>query len=78
MRMPIADILHRGLVTSLFGLSLYGVFLGVAIHRNTLHKGRELLAQKQAEMEDSRRDDALDEMKEQALAEEAQAALRHL
>ena len=40
MRMPIADILHRGVVTSLVGLTLYGVFLGGAVHRETLRKGR--------------------------------------
>jgi hypothetical protein len=40
MRMPIADILHRGVVTSLFGLTVFGVFMGVAIHRETLKKGR--------------------------------------
>jgi hypothetical protein len=40
MRMPVADVLHRGLVTSLFGLTLYGVFMGVAIHRDTLRRGR--------------------------------------
>ena len=39
-RLPIADILHRGIVTSLFGLTLYGIFLGVTIHRETLQKGR--------------------------------------
>jgi len=77
MRMPITDIIHRGLVTSLFGLALYGTFLGVAIHRETLQRGREMLAQKEAESEDLRRKDALDEIKEQALAEDAQAALRH-
>jgi hypothetical protein len=40
MRLPITDVLHRGLVTSLFGLTLYGVFMGVAIHRDTLQRGR--------------------------------------
>jgi len=77
MRMPIADILHRGLVTSLFGLTLFGVFCGVAIHRETLQRGREMIAQKEAEAEDLRRDDAVDEMKEQALAAAAQSALHN-
>jgi hypothetical protein len=40
MRMPITDILHRGVVTSLVGLTLYGMFLGVTVHRETLRKGR--------------------------------------
>jgi hypothetical protein len=38
--LPITDILHRGLVLSLAGLSVYGIFLGVAVHRETLQKGR--------------------------------------
>jgi len=75
-RLPVADILHRGIVTSLFGLTLYGIFLGVAIHRETLQKGREMLVLKEAEAESSQRNDVLDEIKEQALAEKAQAALR--
>ena len=40
MRMPIADWLHRGIVTSLFGFTVYGLFLGVAVHWDTLERGR--------------------------------------
>lgn len=40
MRIPITDLLHRGVVTSLFGLTIYGVFMGVAVHRDTLKRGR--------------------------------------
>jgi len=38
--LPVTDILHRGLVLSLAGLSIYGIFLGFAVHRETLQKGR--------------------------------------
>jgi len=37
---PVIDILHRGFVLSLAAVSAYGIFLGVAIHRETLEKGR--------------------------------------
>jgi hypothetical protein len=40
MRLPIADIIHRGVVTSLFGLTLFGLAAGVSIHRERLQKGR--------------------------------------
>jgi hypothetical protein len=39
---PIADILHRGLVLSLAGLAGYGIFLGFAVHRETIEKGRRM------------------------------------
>ncbi|OAX42815.1 hypothetical protein K503DRAFT_682508 [Rhizopogon vinicolor AM-OR11-026] len=36
----IADILHRTFVSGLAALSAYGLFLGYAVHRETLAKGR--------------------------------------
>ena len=40
IRMAMTDLLHRGVVTSLFGLTVYGIFVGVTIHRDTLKRGR--------------------------------------
>jgi len=51
--------------------------MGVAVHRETLQRGREMLAQKEAEAEGLRRDDALDDVQEQTLAQAAQAALHN-
>jgi hypothetical protein len=39
-RLPVADLLHRGFVTSLAALTAYGLFLGYAVHRETLDKGK--------------------------------------
>jgi len=39
-RIPVSDLLHRGLVFSLASLSVYGLFLGVMVHRETMEKGR--------------------------------------
>lgn len=39
-RMPLTDVLHRSLVTGLFGLTVTGVLMGVVIHRDTLARGR--------------------------------------
>ncbi|KAF9563015.1 hypothetical protein CPC08DRAFT_687142 [Agrocybe pediades] len=47
-RLPIADILHRGVVYSLVGLSVYGVVMSVLIHRDTLQRGREILKEREA------------------------------
>jgi Cytochrome oxidase c assembly len=38
--LPVLDILHRGIVYSLVGLSVLGVGMGVAVHRDTLQRGR--------------------------------------
>ncbi|KAI0753436.1 hypothetical protein C8Q80DRAFT_513000 [Daedaleopsis nitida] len=39
-RLPISDILHRGLVWSLFGVSVWGIVMIGVVHRNTLAAGR--------------------------------------
>ena len=39
-RLPISDILHRGLVWSLLGVSVWGVVMIGVVHRNTLQAGR--------------------------------------
>jgi len=47
-RLSLTDILHRGVVYSLVGLSVYGVVMSVVIHRDTLKRGREIIAQREA------------------------------
>lgn len=37
---PLGDILHRGLVLTCAGVSVYGCFLGYAVHRDTLRRGQ--------------------------------------
>jgi len=72
----IADILHRTFVSGLAALSAYGLFLGYAVHRETLAKGREYMAVKEAEAKQREQANADEEAKEFALAEAAQAAFR--
>ncbi|KAG2069684.1 hypothetical protein BDR04DRAFT_680396 [Suillus decipiens] len=38
--MMITDVLHRTFVSGLAALSVYGLFMGYAVHRETLAKGR--------------------------------------
>jgi hypothetical protein len=38
--LPVLDILHRGVVYSLVGLSVYGIAMSVSVHRDTLQRGR--------------------------------------
>ncbi len=39
-RLSIADMLHRGFVWSLFGVSVWGIVMIGVVHRNTLAAGR--------------------------------------
>lgn len=39
-RLPLSDILHRGVVYSLAGLSVYAVAMSIFIHRDTMQRGR--------------------------------------
>ncbi|EGO00786.1 hypothetical protein SERLA73DRAFT_178726 [Serpula lacrymans var. lacrymans S7.3] len=73
--LSITDIIHRTFVSGLAGLTLYGLFLGVAVHRETLAKGRELMVQRDAEVAVAQPQDVADEVREQALAEAAQSVL---
>ncbi|KAI9061435.1 hypothetical protein FKP32DRAFT_1575917 [Trametes sanguinea] len=74
-RLTIGDILHRGLVWSLLGVSVWGLVMIGVVHRETLRAGREAMA----------RQEALgpapvvkeDEKTEISLAEAAQAALKN-
>ncbi|KAF9479093.1 hypothetical protein BDN70DRAFT_879159 [Pholiota conissans] len=47
-RLPLTDILHRGVVYSLAGLSVYGVVMSVLIHRDTMRRGRGIMAEREA------------------------------
>ncbi|KAH7911370.1 hypothetical protein BJ138DRAFT_1113247 [Hygrophoropsis aurantiaca] len=76
--LSITDILHRTFVTGLAALTAYGIFLGYAVHRETLAKGREvnIMAVREAEARAREEATAADEAREQALAEAAQSAFR--
>jgi hypothetical protein len=37
--LPLGDILHRGLVLTCASVSAYGLFVGYAVHRDTLRRG---------------------------------------
>ncbi|KAH7925306.1 hypothetical protein BV22DRAFT_446944 [Leucogyrophana mollusca] len=39
--LSVTDILHRTFVSGLAALTVYGLFLGYAVHRETLAKGRD-------------------------------------
>ncbi|KAH7883233.1 hypothetical protein F5I97DRAFT_1903443 [Phlebopus sp. FC_14] len=39
-QLTLLDVLHRTLVSGLAALSVYGLFLGYAVHQETLAKGR--------------------------------------
>ncbi|KAF9494188.1 hypothetical protein BDN71DRAFT_1449304 [Pleurotus eryngii] len=70
-RLPLPDILQRGITYSLAGLTVYGLFVGVAVHRDTLRRGRELMAEREAA---ARQVNQNEEM-EKELAKAAQSAL---
>ncbi|KAJ3878137.1 hypothetical protein F5879DRAFT_935501 [Lentinula edodes] len=48
-RLPVLDIIHRTVVYSLAGLTAWTVVSAVMIHRETLQKGRDLVARMEAE-----------------------------
>ncbi|KAF9073558.1 hypothetical protein BDP27DRAFT_1318495 [Rhodocollybia butyracea] len=48
-RLPLLDIIHRSVVYSLAGLTAWTVVSAVMIHRETLQKGRDLIARMEAE-----------------------------
>ncbi|TBU40378.1 hypothetical protein BD309DRAFT_967584 [Dichomitus squalens] len=73
-RLSIGDILHRGVVWSLFGITVWGAVMIGVVHRNTLAAGRGALAKQQAETPAPQT--SSEEQNEIALAEAAQAALK--
>ncbi|EPT02435.1 hypothetical protein FOMPIDRAFT_82593 [Fomitopsis schrenkii] len=76
-RMSITDILHRGLLYTLVGITVWGVVMIGVVHRDTLKRGRverhypEALALQEADVQK----DKEAEDNEIALAQAAQAAL---
>ncbi|EIW54022.1 uncharacterized protein TRAVEDRAFT_31209 [Trametes versicolor FP-101664 SS1] len=77
-RLAVSDVLHRGLVWSLLGVSVWGIVMMGVVHRETLKAGREALARQEAlgpvptvVPKDE------DEKHEVALAEAAIAALKN-
>ncbi|KAG7091255.1 hypothetical protein E1B28_010304 [Marasmius oreades] len=53
-RIPLLDVLHRGVVYSLAGLSVWAIVSSVAVHRNTIRSGREYMERKEAEQRQQR------------------------
>lgn len=74
-RLTLADILHRTVVSGLAALSVYGLFLGYMVHKETLAKGQEIMAKREAEARERELAQAAEEARERALAEAAQSAL---
>lgn len=69
-QVPIGDILHRGLLYTLVGITGWGIYMIGAVHMDTMRRGREALALKEAN-ESREREEAA---KELALAQAAQEA----
>lgn len=42
-KLPLLDILHRGVVYSLAGLTVWGIVMSVAVHRDTIQRGKGTL-----------------------------------
>jgi len=78
-RLPLSDILHRGVVYSLAGLSVYAVVMSVFIHRDTMQRGRDIIAEREAlglSTTVKKEDHTVTEGLEQTLAEQALAIFR--
>ncbi|RDX40413.1 hypothetical protein OH76DRAFT_1366293 [Lentinus brumalis] len=78
-RLSIADMLHRGFVWSLFGVSVWGIVMIGVVHRNTLAAGRGAFALAKQEALAKTvpvASEVREEKNEVALAEAAQAALK--
>jgi len=76
-RLPLSDILHRGVVFSLAGLSVYGVVMAVLVHRDTLQRGRDIIVEREAlGLPTTVKKEEHTEEVEQTLAEQALAIFR--
>ncbi|KAI0629714.1 hypothetical protein C8Q77DRAFT_1065670 [Trametes polyzona] len=84
-RLSIGDILHRGLVWSLLGVSVWGIVMIGVVHRNTLQAGRASCYRQRgtciyptfmSSTDVLTTDRVQDEQNEISLAEAAQAALK--
>jgi len=45
MRQRYVDLLHRGTILTLVGISAYGLFLGYSVHTHTLERGKAVMAE---------------------------------
>jgi len=76
-RLPLSDILHRGVVYSLAGLSVYAVVMSVFIHQDTMQRGRDIIAEREAlGLPTTVKKEERTEEVEQTLAEQALAIFR--
>ncbi|TFK83436.1 hypothetical protein K466DRAFT_262919 [Polyporus arcularius HHB13444] len=74
-RLSVMDMLHRGFVWSLLGVSVWGIVMIGVVHRNTLAAGRGALAKQEA-LAKTVPVVSEEEKNEVALAEAAQAAFK--
>jgi len=47
-RLPLSDILHRGVVYSLVGLTVSSAVMAVFVHLDTMQRGRDVIAEREA------------------------------
>ncbi|CAL1712056.1 unnamed protein product [Somion occarium] len=73
-KLPIGDLLHRGFIYSLAGVTVWGAIMIGMVHRDTLKRGQEALAVKQAQEREAI--ESADVLQEKALAEQVQDALQ--
>ncbi|KAF8317599.1 hypothetical protein DL93DRAFT_507924 [Clavulina sp. PMI_390] len=70
--MLLADVLHRGIVITLAGITGWGLYTGASVHFHTLEAGKRALAEREAQGLVS---DTLKE-REEALAEQAAQSVK--
>ncbi|KJA28743.1 hypothetical protein HYPSUDRAFT_154778 [Hypholoma sublateritium FD-334 SS-4] len=78
-RLPLSDIVHRGVVYSLAALTVYGVVMSVLIHQDTMKRGREIIVEREAQGLPTTpvpKKQVNPEDVEKSLAEQAQAIFR--
>ncbi|KAI0359206.1 hypothetical protein OH77DRAFT_1395596 [Trametes cingulata] len=79
-RLAVSDILHRSLVWSLFGISVWGIVMIGVVHHNTMKAGRGACVSYRPVLQlwwtIKHSNSTQDEQNEIALAEAAQAALK--
>ncbi|KIP08999.1 hypothetical protein PHLGIDRAFT_23163 [Phlebiopsis gigantea 11061_1 CR5-6] len=68
--MPVGDVLHRGLLYTLVGITGWGIYEMGVVHMDILKRGRGAVAQREVAQSEEREQAA----KEIALAEAAQLA----
>ncbi|KAH8103504.1 hypothetical protein BXZ70DRAFT_1005912 [Cristinia sonorae] len=76
LRIPISDLLHRGIVFSLVGVSIWGVVMIATVHRDKMRRGEEVrLAEQERQKLEQQAPPDLTEVRERELAEAAQNAI---